>query len=479
MPSESRLNVRAIGYLSRQSAPDFEAPSLAEQNAQFLEFCQQHGYESVAAYLDAEPGGQRSGFAQLLQHLADERAGFTVVVVPAFKLLGSDANQSARALFQLRARGANIVSLTEGPLDDQTMLRLWERQKPRERSRLVHDAMRKRAVRGQVLGRPPFGYRIGADSRLEPNPEEAPVVEYIVHMYLKENLGIRRITQRLNDEGYRTRRNRNWSMVTIRDLLINRVYIGAYQRFGVSVPNNHAPLITMQQFIEIQQRMQSRRTAPGIGQRSHFLLAGLLWCGESGSRMIGVTRRQRWDRRDGGQGSATYRYYKSEARTNQSVGRYHTRRAEELEDEVITHLRRGADQLSQPVLTFAGDPNAVVAETATALSRMQSRLRALDRKLGHAMSAVSVGGGSFQTLRAESTQIIEEYERVQAEIERLQGRLDAHSTDEQRRKRRERLLDTIRDAWDDLDFEARRNLLADLVERVVVRDDSVQTILRP
>ena len=50
----------------------------------------------------------------------------------------------------------------------------------------------------------------------------------------QDGMGIRRIAQRLNQDGYRTRRGRNWSMVTIRDLLRNPVYIGRYEKSSAS-----------------------------------------------------------------------------------------------------------------------------------------------------------------------------------------------------------------------------------------------------
>ena len=487
MSGESGLTVRAIGYLSRcGDDTDGGAPALTEQNAAFLEFCNEHGYEPAATFLDSMCEARRQGFAQLLDHLSEQRAGFIVVVVPAFAQLGGDANQSARAIVQLRARGAQVVSLAEGPLDETTMLDLWEQRQPRERGRQVRDAMRRRAVRGQALGRPPYGYCVGEDGRFEPVPQEADVVRYIVRMYLNEGLGIRRIAQRLNAEGYRTRRGGNWSMVTIRDLLRNRVYVGTYRRFGVSVPNNHEALILPEQFSQIEQKMVARRTAPGVSAGAapgaahggQFLLSGFVWCGESGARMIGVTRRQRWNRADGETASGTYRYYQSGARTNQSVGEYHTRRADELEDEVLAHLRgeRKSDPL--PALALAGDANAVVAEATSALSKAQARLRALDRRLGQALDTASVGGGSMQTLREESTQIVDEYERAEADVERLRARLAAHTSDAQRRRRRDQLLAQVREGWDSLSFESRRALLAELVERVIVHEDGIQTILR-
>ena len=64
----------------------------------------------------------------------------------------------------------------------------------------------RKAVKGEVLGRPPYGYKVGARRRLELVPEEAVVVRYIFRLYLQEGLGIRLIARRLNEEGLNTSR---------------------------------------------------------------------------------------------------------------------------------------------------------------------------------------------------------------------------------------------------------------------------------
>ena len=45
--------------------------------------------------------------------------------------------------------------------------------------------MRRKAVKGEVLGRPPYGYKVGNRRRLELIPEEAVVVRYIFRLYLQ------------------------------------------------------------------------------------------------------------------------------------------------------------------------------------------------------------------------------------------------------------------------------------------------------
>ena len=78
--------------------------------------------------------------------------------------------------------------------------------------------------------------------------------------------------------------------------------------------------------------------------------------------MIGVTRRQQWRKASGDTAAATYRYYQSEARTNQSVAGYHTRRADDLEAEVLSHIRGERQGGEAAVLNMGSNDTALAAE---------------------------------------------------------------------------------------------------------------------
>lgn len=488
--------MRAIGYLGHR--PDADTPStdyLARQNEEFLEFCLQHGYQIVAAFLDADPGLPRHGLAQLLRLLDEQAPGFTVVAAPSFQHLGDDPTQAARAVLQLRARGAQVVSLAEGPLDERRLINLWRESHAPEHGLAVREAMQKHAAQGKALGRPPYGYEVGPDGRFRPIPAEAQTVQRMFRLYLDDNFGIRRIAQRLNEDGARTRRGGAWSMISIRDILRNPVYTGEYRRFDHTVADNHEAIIDPNDFATVQQRMQQRRTAPDYEiaaqpEPSDFLLSALVWCGESGTRMIGVTRRQRLRKAAGGaiasglpNGAdaepeiAVYRYYQSEARTNQSMGGYHTRRADDLEEQVLAAVR-GEGGGVKPILHIGADPDAVAAETVVALANAEGRLRRLDRRLAHLLDEAQPDHDALAHVRDETDQIVHDYESAQAELERIRARAALQEADAEHRRRQARRLQRVRDDWPALDFPTRRELIRQLVERVIVYDDRVHTTLR-
>ncbi len=167
-------------------------------------------------------------------------------------------------------------------------------------------------------------------------------------------------------------------MVSIRDILRNRAYLGTYQRLGVRVPGTHPALVSPDDFRRVQERLSDRRTNFSPRTVSGFLLSGLVVCDNCGNRMIGVSRRQSWTRRsDGSEQVASYRYYQCESRTNQGICSYNTQRADELEEAV----RRQLSELDPSKLATAGNDDAVISQWQTESRRLRERLHQIDRRL--------------------------------------------------------------------------------------------------
>jgi len=471
--------MRAIGYFREGHS---EGGSLAEQSRSFLEFCRANGYEAAAAFLDASPEEEeRPGYRQLLEFLKHQgQGGFLVVATPSLRSLGEGLPEAARRYFQLRSLGVQVVSMLNGSDPGATLIETWAREhQGKGLGERVRTAMRRKAVKGEVLGRPPYGYKVGPKRRLQIVAEEGSVVRHIFRLYLKGGLGIRRIARRLNEEGLRTRRGGLWSMVTVRDILRNRAYVGTYSRFGVRVPASHSPLISPEDFQRVQERLDQRRPKAAAREVSPFLLSGLTHCGYCGNKMIGVTRKQRWQRRsDGSLRAALYRYYQCESRTNRSLCDYHTRRTEDLEEEVRRSLLGDSETL-KPALPTTGDEGAVLAEVEGQCRRLRDKLRRLNRRLEQYMDAAASGRISAERLATLALALAQEQLKVEEALAQAQRALEQQQTEAERRRLRQQALTRLRDEWERLEFHQRRELLRELIDRVVVRDDGIQTFLRP
>lgn len=470
--------LKALGYFreestrQRKDAEQEPVDSLADQNRAFLEYCKREGHEVAATFLDtAASSAEYTGFRQLLDYIRKHPEPSPIVVVVAVDRLGRDLTQAAKSYFQLDSLGARLVSL-DGVED--AMAALVQHWSTGEVTQAVGDrvreAMRKKAIRGEVLGRPPYGYRVGPKNRLEPVPDEASVIRYIFRLYTRDGLGIRLIARRLNEEGFRTRRDGNWSMITIRDILLNRAYLGTYTRFGVRVPGSHPALISPDDYRRVQDRMASRRTSGGERHVRQFLVAGLAYCGYCGNKMIGVSRRQTWTRQsDGGAGEAEYRYYQCLSRTNQSICDYHTWRAAVLEQQVREQAASGIEQ----ELAGVNELSPAAAPHHAEVGKLRLRLRQLDRRLEQHMQAAAHNQISMEQLRTLSVELTQQQWETDDAIVAQEGRRKIVESLGERRRARAAILVQLRDGWDELTFEQRQAVIRQTVERVTVLDEGV------
>lgn len=460
--------MRAIGYFR-----ETKDRSLAGQSEAFLAFCEKNGFEAAATFLDTKSDPDLLGFRQLMDFVRQQEGqGFLLVVVPQFMTLGASPVEAARRYFQLSSLGVQIVSIDNGNEIAGCLVETWTAARVNGSvGDRVKAAMRRKAVKGEALGRPPYGYRVGPKRRLVIVAEEGSVVRYIFRLYIKDGLGIRRIARRLNEENLRTRRGGLWSMVTVRDILRNRAYVGTYSRFGVRVPASHAPLISQDDFQRVQDQLDQRKPSGAQRQVSPFLLSAISFCGYCGNKMIGVTRKQHWKRGDGSVRTAQYRYYQCESRTNRALCDYHTRRAEELENAVHQALQATA-------LPHNGHTNGAALNPEAQMTRLRDRVRRLDKRLEQCLDAAA--GGSLNPEKLQTAAVGIATEQLQLEDRLVDANRQAlqQATEAERRHAIEKTLRRLREEWDELPFVDKQDLLREGVERIVVSDDEVQLVLR-
>jgi site-specific DNA recombinase len=465
---------KAVGYF-REGDPYQEGdPSLTEQNRAFMEFCRRDGYEVGATFLDTT-GTEDAGFRQMVEYLRDNGCGASVVV-DSLQRLGRNMRRTARAYFQLEGMGVQVITLTGESSATEALIASWTARDSSERTgERVRAAMRQKAIKGEVLGRPPYGYGVGPKRRLVPIPDEASLVRYLFRLYNQDGLGIRLIARRLNEEGHRTRRGGNWSMVTIRDILRNRAYLGTYSRFGVRVPGSHPAIISPEDHRRAQDRMSRRRTAGGPKSVNNFLLSGLAYCGYCNHRLIGVSRRQSWRRQgDGSTVQAEYRYYQCGTRTNQSMCDYHTHRAPEFEEEVRVAIEQ---ELRRQIEAPDDHGDSDVEEE---LKSLKNRLRTLDRRLEQLLDAGSHGQIPANEVRQLSVEVAQQQLTLEQSVADVERRARLRENQGARRAAREELVRTVAvDHWSDIDFSQRQQFLQQVLHRAVAYDDALQITLRP
>ncbi|MBI4202792.1 MAG: recombinase family protein [Chloroflexi bacterium] len=411
--------MRAIAFFFYDpAAPRGEPTTRVRMEGTFRRYCaaNHHTLEQSFAF----PQGQTTpeeALGEVCRFLEAQRgAPVLVALVDPFEL-GSSPQAAVETLLKLDSLNAQVVGIEPGQGSPLPVLYAAiappevQAPQPSQRAKNIREAMLQKAARGEGLGKPPYGYRLGESDKLEAAFQEAEVVRLIFRLYVEQGQGIRNIVKELNSQGHRTRRDANWSMVTIRDILRNPAYVGTYRRFGMRIPRSHAAIVDRETFRKAQDLMDSRAPMRRRAVYHPFLLSGLAVCGQCGNNMIGVTRQQTWRNKDGARQSNRYRYYQCQSRTNQSVCQYHTWRDTALEEATLAEVRRQV--LQRPELLTTEPPplrDAVVqsppqegfrrrylayvkqaAEGAITLSRLRELVERLRREEQAALEAHPAG----------------------------------------------------------------------------------------
>ena len=444
--------MRAIGYFRADATTQKNgtAKSSIDFRDDFAEYCDAYFHQQVKTFgdLNASGDGRYPQYDQMIEFIRESKSNF-LVVIPDSSHIGTDLESVARTYIFLENSGAKVTCDDEdfpGPLQNAFHV-LGVTGISKTRSAKIKESMQARALKGQGLGRPPYGYRNGDSGILEVVKEESAVVELIFKLYTKEDMGLRLIVQHLNERDIQTRRGGKWNVVSIRDMLKNPVYMGTYTRFGLRLPRSHEATIPPATFREAQDVTRSRRPVGRVSRAAPFLLSGLVYCGYCGNKMMGVTRRQSWRNKDGKRHRGVYRYYQCQSRNNQSVCGYHTWRAPLLEGTIVPQLSL-ALQAKQSGISGARNGNQKPELEAV----WEERVKNAERRFIQMMRKTARGAAKLEELAEYMTEMDE-------------ARLNAKKANNPDTD------DNVLSNWENLDFDQQRDFLLTHVARIVVRDE--------
>ena len=384
-----------------------------------------------------------------------------------------------------------------------------EREKTGER---VTHAMLHRAKNGLWNGGPtPYGYRLipvaTGERKLNPviNEEEAEVLRQISTVFLLDRRTIRGTCHAMNEAGYRTREGEQWANQTIRRLLTSTIYTGEliYNRRDttndktkqraeaehIRVAGALPAIIGVEMFNEVQKMLAARPRFQSRGRVAQNLLAGLVKCEACGGNMSGQamfgSRDRRLPEEKRGQRHRYYRCFNyvqkgKTACTGQGV------RADVVEANVVRSLfslRVDAGRLRKLVDEQQGRDQAAAKVEQREVCRLEQALKKIEKrdariKVGFAQGLYSMEEAKEQRHNAaeEQTRIGDSLEKAKAlvstrkELFNVEGWLQKMVWMED--------MKTAKDFFDSYDFEWRRRLIQDMIEKVVVGPSGGYFLLR-
>ena len=208
--------MRAIGYFRTKN---LEGNSINDLESTFREYCVRNMHQPIKIFVSIGTviGKKNEEYLRMLRYIQSSGSEF-LLVVPSADQLGTGIESVVRSIIELEAIGVKVVCSDEELPDpiQNAFQTLGVKGVSQTRSRRIKQSMMARALKGQALGRPLYGYNIGSDGKLEIVQEEAKVVKLIYRLYIEECLGLRLIAKQLNENQIRTRRGGNWNVVSLR-----------------------------------------------------------------------------------------------------------------------------------------------------------------------------------------------------------------------------------------------------------------------
>lgn len=277
--------------------------SLPAQKQELQTYAKQQGWHIVGEFKDVESGGQlkKDGLNALLD-VVEEGGADVVLVVDQDRLSRLDTIAWEYLKSTLRdnsvkiAEPGSIVDLSNE--DDEFISDIKNLIARREKKSIVRRMMRGKRQRlrdGKGWGQPNFEYRYNKETaKYEAIDEWRWVIPLIDDLYLNEQLGMKLISDRLNEVSLTPTGNK-WNEHLVNTRLRSKAYHGVAEKdFNtgetISTDGIYEPLRTEETYNRIQEEMAKRTEQFSISGRKnskniHMLKRTYLTCGLCGRKL--------------------------------------------------------------------------------------------------------------------------------------------------------------------------------------------------
>lgn len=269
------------GYCRVSTATQAEKGyGLEEQRNEIQEHAKKLGVSVAQFFIDAGVSGNMretdddealNKRASLIELLGVVEKDDCVIVANTSRLWRSDLTK-ALVRRELLRRGAKVISaqqpdydLYAAATDPSSYLQnaIMEALDVYERMSISLKLARGRAVKAKGGDKPagvcPVGYKYSDDKKSVVIDEDEAKLVKLIFSEGQKGTGLRKIAAALNEQGFSTRRGKEWSAAGVHAILKNRFYLGELQHQGATIKGNHAPLVSKIQFGKCQAQLERHR----------------------------------------------------------------------------------------------------------------------------------------------------------------------------------------------------------------------------
>ena len=416
-----------------------EGLSIPAQRQAITAKAQSVGAMIVEEFVEAGESGKSSNRPELrrmLEYLRSHRVD--MVIVHKIDRLARNRVDDVKINLAIRETGAQLVSVAEN-VDETPQGQLvhgifssFAEFYSRNLATEVLKGMEQKVQGGGTLARAPIGYlnarRIvnGVEARVvELDPDRVDQVRWAFETYATNpDMTLAALTKLLNDRGLTNRASAKMAERPLRRghvhrMLTNRYYVGYVKFRGVEYPGTHEPITDEVTFNAVQNRLASNRMG-GNRERKHMhYLAGSLWCGSCGSRMMYSVNT--------GKHGDQYEYYICSGRHTKSTGCRAPYVAVERIESAVEQLWAGEhrkwqqDAIPELHRRLSEQLRILRDESKAGTSSLQRRLEKIKRDrykwADHAME----GTVPADIAREKQTQLTKQMTSLEAELAALEA----------------------------------------------------------
>lgn len=280
---------------ARYSSDNQREESIEGQLRECKEFAERQGITILGTYIDRALSAKTDHRPDFQRMIKDSAKGlFDVVIVWKLDRFARNRYDSAHYKAILRKNGVKVVSAKEVIAEDSTgillesLLEGYAEFYSAELSEKVIRGLTENALKCKYNGGGlPVGYAVDRDQFFQLDPVTAPVVLESFTLYAN-GATIKQVADILNSKGIRTNRGQPMSINSVTRMLKNRRYIGEYAYRDIVQENGVPPIVPVELFERVQERMQKNRKAPArFKAEDKYLLTTKLYCGKCGAYMTG------------------------------------------------------------------------------------------------------------------------------------------------------------------------------------------------
>ena len=396
---------------ARYSSDSQREESIEGQIRECTAYAKKNGITIVKHYIDRAISAKTDNRPQFQQMIKDsDKKLFDIVLVWKLDRFARNRYDSARYKTQLKKNGVKLVSATEiiseGPegIILESVLEGYAEYYSADLAEKVVRGQTENILKGRCNGgRGTFGYTLDSERKFHIDPLASPFVLESFTKY-RDGLTMKEIRDWLNENGIKNPVGGAFTYNSVEHMLKNRRYIGELKFRDVVVPDAIPPIVPLELFDDVQEKIAKNKKAPARRKaEDDYLLTTKLHCGYCGALMFGESGTSRT--------GEVHRYYKCATAKKKKGCKKKTVRKQWLEDLVV-------NQTMQLVKDDAA-MESIIAKVMDLQNKENTNIPLYEKQLRDAESGIQNMLNAIQAgiLTSSTKERLEQLEETKRELE--------------------------------------------------------------